>query len=98
MDSFVAHLWGTFVVMNEMDGLVFPGGRKHGKKVGVHSLTFSVQEGECFGFLGTNGAGKTTTLSMLSGEVYSTDGTAFIFGQDMRLNPKAARQLIENVL
>ncbi|MFS7977586.1 putative ABC-type sulfate transporter [Helianthus anomalus] len=73
---------------------VFPGGRKHGKKVAVHSLTFSVQEGECFGFLGTNGAGKTTTLSMLSGEVYPTDGTAFIFGQDMRLNPKAARQLI----
>ncbi|KAL8261643.1 hypothetical protein R6Q59_025692 [Mikania micrantha] len=73
---------------------VFPGGRKFGKKVAVHSLTFSVQEGECFGFLGTNGAGKTTTLSMLSGEVYPSDGTAFIFGQDIRLNPKAARQLI----
>ena len=33
----------------------------------MSSLSFSVQEGECFGFLGTNGAGKTTTLSMLSG-------------------------------
>ncbi|XP_071741723.1 ABC transporter A family member 1 [Rutidosis leptorrhynchoides] len=73
---------------------VFSGGRNHGKKVAVHSLTFSVQEGECFGFLGTNGAGKTTTLSMLSGEIYPSDGTAFIFGQDMRFNPKAARQLI----
>ncbi|CAI9301359.1 unnamed protein product [Lactuca saligna] len=73
---------------------VFPGGRNQGKKVAVNSLTFSVQEGECFGFLGTNGAGKTTTLSMLSGELYPSDGTAFIFGQDMRLNPKAARQLI----
>nr|XP_043635410.1 ABC transporter A family member 1 [Erigeron canadensis] len=73
---------------------VFPGGRNHGKKVAVHSLTFSVQEGECFGFLGTNGAGKTTTLSMLSGEVCPSAGTAFIFGQDMRLNPKAASQLI----
>lgn len=31
---------------------------------------------------------------MLSGELYPSDGTAFIFGQDMRLNPKAARQLI----
>jgi ATP-binding cassette subfamily A (ABC1) protein 3 len=39
----------------------------HGSKVAVQSLTFSVQAGECFGFLGTNGAGKTTTLSMLSG-------------------------------
>lgn len=46
---------------------VYPGRRHHAAKVAVHSLTFAVQEGECFGFLGTNGAGKTTTLSMLSG-------------------------------
>ena len=46
---------------------VYPGRKYRGKKVAVDSLTFSVQEGECFGFLGTNGAGKTTTLSMLSG-------------------------------
>jgi len=32
-------------------------------------LTFAVQEGECFGFLGTNGAGKSTTLSMLCGKL-----------------------------
>lgn len=47
---------------------MYPGGKQHGSKIAVHSLTFSVQEGECFGFLGTNGAGKTTTLSMLSGK------------------------------
>lgn len=41
--------------------------KHHGRKVAVDSLTFSVQEGECFGFLGTNGAGKTTTISMLCG-------------------------------
>ncbi|KAF4373360.1 hypothetical protein F8388_026191 [Cannabis sativa] len=58
------------------------------------SLTFSVQEGECFGFLGTNGAGKTTTLSMLSGEESATDGSAYIFGKSIRTNPKAARQQI----
>lgn len=46
---------------------MYPGDKNRGRKVAVHSLTFSVQEGECFGFLGTNGAGKTTTLSMLSG-------------------------------
>lgn len=46
---------------------VYPGCKHHGPKVAVQSLTFSVQAGECFGFLGTNGAGKTTTLSMLSG-------------------------------
>ncbi|XP_027350044.1 ABC transporter A family member 1 [Abrus precatorius] len=66
----------------------------HGKKVAVDSLTFSVQEGECFGFLGTNGAGKTTTISMLCGEESPSDGTAFIFGKDICSHPKAARQYI----
>ncbi|KAK4485446.1 hypothetical protein RD792_008087, partial [Penstemon davidsonii] len=73
---------------------VYPGGKQNGSKVAVDSLTFSVQEGECFGFLGTNGAGKTTTLSMLSGEERPSDGTAYIFGQDIKSNPKAARRHI----
>lgn len=73
---------------------VYPGGNQHILKTAVHSLTFAVQEGECFGFLGTNGAGKTTTLSMLSGEERPSSGTAFIFGKDLNSNPKAARQHI----
>ncbi|XP_028556093.1 ABC transporter A family member 1 [Dendrobium catenatum] len=73
---------------------VYPAGKKHVAKVAVHSLTFAVHEGECFGFLGTNGAGKTTTLSMLTGEECPTDGTAFIFGSEIRSNPKSARQHI----
>lgn len=73
---------------------VYPAGKHQIPKVAVHSLTFAVHEGECFGFLGTNGAGKTTTLSMLSGEVFPSEGTAFIFGKDIRSNPKAARQHI----
>ncbi|KAL3755279.1 hypothetical protein ACJRO7_002345 [Eucalyptus globulus] len=72
----------------------YSGDKHHGIKVAVHSLTFSVQEGECFGFLGTNGAGKTTTLSMLTGEEYPTGGTASVFGKDIRSNPKAARRHI----
>lgn len=73
---------------------VYPGGEVQSPKVAVHSLTFAVHEGECFGFLGTNGAGKTTTLSMLSGEELPSEGTAFIFGKDIRKDPKAARQHI----
>lgn len=73
---------------------VYPARRTHAAKVAVHSLSFAVPEGECFGFLGTNGAGKTTTLSMLTGEECPTDGTAYIFGHDIRLHPKAARQHI----
>ncbi|KAB1222272.1 ABC transporter A family member 1 [Morella rubra] len=73
---------------------VYPRGMHHDAKVAVQSLTFSVQPGECFGFLGTNGAGKTTTLSMLCGEESPTDGTACIFGRDICSNPKAARRHI----
>ncbi|XP_073151159.1 ABC transporter A family member 1 isoform X3 [Henckelia pumila] len=73
---------------------VYPGGKQQGSKIAVHSLTFSVQEGECFGFLGPNGAGKTTTLSMLSGEESPSSGTAFIFGKDIGSSPKAARRHI----
>ncbi|XVE75594.1 hypothetical protein DITRI_Ditri12bG0105900 [Diplodiscus trichospermus] len=73
---------------------VYPGGKQYHEKVAVDSLTFAVQAGECFGFLGTNGAGKTTTLSMLTGEESPTEGTAFIFGKDISSNPKAARRHI----
>ncbi|KAI4381515.1 hypothetical protein MLD38_007580 [Melastoma candidum] len=73
---------------------VYPGEIHNGAKVAVNSLTFSVQPGECFGFLGTNGAGKTTTLSMLCGDERPTGGTAFILGKDICANPKTARQHI----
>lgn len=66
----------------------------YGTKVAVQSLTFAVQEGECFGFLGTNGAGKTTTLSMLSGEECPSDGAAYIFGTNVHSNRKAAHRRI----
>jgi ABC-2 type transport system ATP-binding protein len=49
----------------------------------VDQLSFTVQEGEIFGFLGPNGAGKTTTLLMLLGLTEPTSGTARVLG----LNP-----------
>ncbi|KAH9296106.1 hypothetical protein KI387_039694, partial [Taxus chinensis] len=71
---------------------VYPGGANQPEKVAVQCLSFSVQEGECFGFLGTNGAGKSSTLSMLSGEGHPTEGTAYIFGKDILSHPKASHQ------
>lgn len=73
---------------------VYPGSVNQPEKVAVQSLSFAVHEGECFGFLGTNGAGKSTTLSMLSGEGYPTEGTAYIFGKDILSNPKASHQQV----
>lgn len=49
----------------------------------VDNLTFSVKEGEVFGFLGPNGAGKTTTIKILVGLIRPTEGEARIFGKDV---------------
>ena len=52
----------------------------YGNQAAVDRLTFSVQEGEIFGFLGPNGAGKTTTLLMLLGLTEPSSGTAKVMG------------------
>jgi ABC-2 type transport system ATP-binding protein len=56
-------------------------------QVAVDQLTFSVNEGEVFGFLGPNGAGKTTTLLMLLGLTEPTGGTARVLGLDPAREP-----------
>ena len=55
----------------------------YGKIRGVENLSFSIEEGEIFGFLGPNGAGKTTTIRTLLGFLKPTKGNAFIFGKDV---------------
>jgi ABC-2 type transport system ATP-binding protein len=54
----------------------------YGKHRGIEDVTFSVEEGEIFGFIGPNGAGKSTTLRTLLGLIFPTSGTATIFGRD----------------
>ncbi len=51
---------------------------------GIFDLSFSVREGEVFGFLGPNGAGKTTTIRYLMGFTNATGGRASIDGMDCR--------------
>ncbi len=49
--------------------------RKHYKDVqAVRGISFSIQQGICFGLLGPNGAGKTTTIEMIEGITPATDG------------------------
>lgn len=57
--------------------------KEYGSVVGIDSLTFSVDEGEVFGFLGPNGAGKTTTIRTLLGFQSPTSGQATVLGQDV---------------
>lgn len=49
-------------------------------KTAVRDVSFSIFEGEIFGFLGHNGAGKTTTIRLLTGQIRPTSGKAMIAG------------------
>jgi ABC-2 type transport system ATP-binding protein len=49
----------------------------------VNGLSLEIRKGEMFGFLGPNGAGKTTTISMLSGLLEPTAGSAYVAGYDV---------------
>ena len=54
-----------------------------GKFTAVNHITFDVEQGEIFGFLGANGAGKTTAIKMLTGILSSTSGEAKVAGYDI---------------
>ncbi len=57
--------------------------KHYGDFAAVDDISFTVEEGEVFGLLGPNGAGKTTTISMLTGIIEPTSGTARIGGFDI---------------
>ncbi len=63
----------------EAQGLI----KRYGDVEAVRGLSFAVRRGEVFGLLGPNGAGKTTVISMLTGVLPPTSGTARIGGYDI---------------
>ena len=63
----------------ETQGLV----KRYGDVEAVRGLSFAVRRGEVFGLLGPNGAGKTTAISMLTGVLPPTSGTARVGGYDI---------------
>ena len=68
--------------------------RKFGDFVAVNGLSFSVKQGEIFGFLGANGAGKSTTIRMLCGLLRPTTGTALVGGVDVSRDPEGVKRRI----
>jgi ABC-2 type transport system ATP-binding protein len=62
----------------EVEGLT----KSYGSKRGIAGVSFSVEEGEVFGFLGPNGAGKTTTIRLLMALLRADAGTARLAGLD----------------
>ncbi len=57
--------------------------RMFGDFTAVDRISFEVEKGEIFGFLGANGAGKTTAMKMLTGLITPTSGTARVSGKDV---------------
>jgi ABC-2 type transport system ATP-binding protein len=68
--------------------------KRYGEVLAVNDISFSVRQGELFGFLGPNGAGKTTTINMLTGLARLDAGKIRISGIECTSNPKAAQHLI----
>ena len=68
--------------------------RKFGSFVAVDRISFSVERGEIFGFLGANGAGKSTAIRMMCGLLTPTSGTIAVDGVDVGSNPEAVKKRI----
>jgi ABC-2 type transport system ATP-binding protein len=68
--------------------------RTFGDFTAVDHITFDVNAGEVFGFLGANGAGKTTAIRMLIGLLTPTSGTARVAGHDVYKESEAIKRSI----
>jgi len=68
--------------------------KKFGDFIATNAISFEVEKGEVFGFLGANGAGKTTAMKMLTGLSKPTSGTATVGGFDVYKEPEKIKKTI----
>lgn len=68
--------------------------QRFGDFTAVDHVSFEIQPGEIFGFLGSNGCGKTTTMKMLTGLLPPTEGEAWLFGQRAKAHDLATRNRV----
>src|SRR6266852_2546896 len=68
--------------------------RRFGKFTAVNDVSFRVEKGEIFGFLGPNGSGKTTVIKLLTGLLPLSGGDANVEGLDVRADSEAIRERI----
>jgi ABC-2 type transport system ATP-binding protein len=68
--------------------------RRFGNFAAVNDVSFRVEKGEIFGFLGPNGSGKTTVIKMLTGLLPLSGGSALVEGLDVRTDSEGVRERI----
>jgi ABC-2 type transport system ATP-binding protein len=68
--------------------------KQFGEFVAVRDVSFFVEKGEIFGYLGANGAGKSTTIRMLCGLLEPTSGGATVAGHDVGRSPQRVKASI----
>jgi ABC-type multidrug transport system ATPase subunit len=68
--------------------------KRYGHFTAVDNVSFEIQKGEVFAFLGPNGSGKTTTMKAIVGLNIPTAGTILINGIDINRHPKEAKRYI----
>jgi len=68
--------------------------RRFGAFTAVNGVSFRVEKGEIFGFLGPNGSGKTTVIKMLTGLLPLSGGSAWVEGLDVRVDSEGVRERI----
>ena len=67
---------------------------RFGDFTAVDQVSFTIERGEIFGFVGSNGCGKTTTMKMLTGLLPPSAGEALLFGQPLDARDIAARKRV----
>jgi ABC-2 type transport system ATP-binding protein len=68
--------------------------KRYGDFIATNAITFDVEKGEIFGFLGANGAGKTTAMRMLCGLTRPSSGEATVAGFDVYEETEKIKQNI----
>ncbi len=67
---------------------------RFGDFTAVDRVSFGIERGEIFGFLGSNGCGKTTTMKMLTGLLPATEGSVRLFGEPLDARDMAVRRRV----
>ncbi len=68
--------------------------KRYGGRLAVDNLSFTVEEGQIYGFLGPNGAGKSTTMNIMTGYLGATEGQVLVNGHDILKEPEQAKRCI----